>query len=360
MRDGRFYPGPRPRPHRRLPRAPGRPLRRGRRRAEPRARQADPHRHRAGRTPTRPTPGRPPCGRAGGSPTRAATAPSPRSATSTATPATGPAGHVEPRRRQPAVNPVVVLGRAGADPRRCCCSSRGAGRRRVPRAPSRRRRRASPRRRPRRRWRRRCCRSAGRPACCRATSTSPRSRTAIGEFAAIARRPVVRRRRRRRRPGRRRSRADTPLIPASNQKLLVGAVALEVLGDDHTYTTEARAAAAPGRRRARRRPVPRRRRRPAADELDVSDARTTRTRCTSPTSLDALADAIVAAGVQRIDGAVVGDASPLRRRVLRAELGQRRARHRGRTVRRPAGQRRPGHGRPAAGVGPGRAPRRAS
>ena len=30
---------------------------------------------------------------------------------------------------------------------------------------------------------------------------------------------------------------------------------------------------------------------------------------TSPTSLDALADAIVAAGVQRIDGAVVGDAS---------------------------------------------------
>ena len=30
---------------------------------------------------------------------------------------------------------------------------------------------------------------------------------------------------------------------------------------------------------------------------------------TSPTSLDGLADQIVAAGVQRIDGAVVGDAS---------------------------------------------------
>ena len=34
MRDGRFYPGPRARAHRRLPRAPGRPLRRGRRRAQ--------------------------------------------------------------------------------------------------------------------------------------------------------------------------------------------------------------------------------------------------------------------------------------------------------------------------------------
>ena len=57
--------------------------------------------------------------------------------------------------------------------------------------------------------------------------------------------------------------------PGQQQKLLVGAVALEVLGADHTYTTEVRARGA-RRRRRRRRPLPRRRRRPAADQLDVS------------------------------------------------------------------------------------------
>jgi D-alanyl-D-alanine carboxypeptidase/D-alanyl-D-alanine-endopeptidase (penicillin-binding protein 4) len=35
-------------------------------------------------------------------------------------------------------------------------------------------------------------------------------------------------------------RADVPVIPASNQKLLVAAVALEVLGDDHRFHTELR------------------------------------------------------------------------------------------------------------------------
>ena len=44
------------------------------------------------------------------------------------------------------------------------------------------------------------------------------------------------------------TRADVPLIPASNQKLLVGAVALEVLGADHRFTTEVRAAAPAGGR----------------------------------------------------------------------------------------------------------------
>ena len=48
MRDGPLLPRPRPRAHRRLPRAPGRPLRGGRRRDLRRDRQADPHRHRAG------------------------------------------------------------------------------------------------------------------------------------------------------------------------------------------------------------------------------------------------------------------------------------------------------------------------
>ena len=103
-------------------------------------------------------------------------------------------------------------------------------------------------------------------------------------------------------------RADRPLIPASNQKLLVGAVALEVLGEDYTYTTQVRAAGAPvggvlsgdlylvG----------------GGDPLLTSSTYPTANDAvpvTSPTSLDALADAIVAAGVQRIDGAVLGDAS---------------------------------------------------
>jgi D-alanyl-D-alanine carboxypeptidase/D-alanyl-D-alanine-endopeptidase (penicillin-binding protein 4) len=103
------------------------------------------------------------------------------------------------------------------------------------------------------------------------------------------------------------TRADQPLIPASNMKLLVGAVALEVLGVDHTYTTEVRAAT------------------PVAGAIAgdlylvgggdplltsstypvINDPNPV----TSPTSLDALADAVVAAGVQRIDGAVIGDAS---------------------------------------------------
>jgi serine-type D-Ala-D-Ala carboxypeptidase/endopeptidase (penicillin-binding protein 4) len=103
------------------------------------------------------------------------------------------------------------------------------------------------------------------------------------------------------------TRADTPLIPASNQKLLVGAVALEVLGPEHRFTTEVRAAA------------------PAGgvisgdvylvgggDPLLTSSTYPVQNDpnpVTDPTSLDALADAVVAAGVQRIDGSVVGDGS---------------------------------------------------
>jgi D-alanyl-D-alanine carboxypeptidase/D-alanyl-D-alanine-endopeptidase (penicillin-binding protein 4) len=103
-------------------------------------------------------------------------------------------------------------------------------------------------------------------------------------------------------------RPDTPLIPASNQKLLVGAVALEVLGSEHTFTTEIRAAAAPvggvvagdlflvG----------------GGDPLLTSSTYPTvndPNPVTSPTMLDSLVEGLVAAGVQRVDGAVVGDGS---------------------------------------------------
>jgi D-alanyl-D-alanine carboxypeptidase/D-alanyl-D-alanine-endopeptidase (penicillin-binding protein 4) len=101
--------------------------------------------------------------------------------------------------------------------------------------------------------------------------------------------------------------ADRPVIPASNQKLLVAAVALDVLGPDATFTTDVRAA-------------------PPADGVVVGDlylvgggdplltsstfpVQDDQYPVTTPTSLDALADAVVAAGVQRVDGSVVGDGS---------------------------------------------------
>lgn len=100
---------------------------------------------------------------------------------------------------------------------------------------------------------------------------------------------------------------DLPVIPASNQKLLTGAAALAVLGPDYVFTTEVRAAGVTGG------VVP-------GDLYLVGggDPLLTSTQypvsgdrypVTSPTSLDALADAVVAAGISRIDGDVVGDGS---------------------------------------------------
>jgi len=101
--------------------------------------------------------------------------------------------------------------------------------------------------------------------------------------------------------------ADLPLIPASNQKLLTGAVALEVLGPDHTYTTDVKGPAPVGGvvggdvylvgggdplLTSSTYPV-------AVDRYPVTD----------PTALDALADGLVAAGVTQISGAVRGDGS---------------------------------------------------
>jgi D-alanyl-D-alanine carboxypeptidase/D-alanyl-D-alanine-endopeptidase (penicillin-binding protein 4) len=103
--------------------------------------------------------------------------------------------------------------------------------------------------------------------------------------------------------------ADIAVIPASNQKLPVAAAALERLGPDFTYTTEVVAASAPvggvvdgdlvlvG----------------GGDPLLSSSWYPTSNLelnpVTSPTSFDELADRVVAAGVTRVTGSVVGDGS---------------------------------------------------
>lgn len=103
--------------------------------------------------------------------------------------------------------------------------------------------------------------------------------------------------------------ADIAVIPASNQKLPVAATALEQLGEDFRYTTTVVAAAEPsggvlagdlylvG----------------GGDPLLSSDwypaSNLDRFPVTSPTSLDTLADRVVAAGIQQVSGNVVGDGS---------------------------------------------------
>jgi serine-type D-Ala-D-Ala carboxypeptidase/endopeptidase (penicillin-binding protein 4) len=103
--------------------------------------------------------------------------------------------------------------------------------------------------------------------------------------------------------------ADLAVIPASNQKIPVAAVALERLGADFRYTTTVVAESAPvdgvvggdlflvG----------------GGDPLLSSEWYPTSNLelnpVTSPTSLDVLADRVAAAGVTRITGSVVGDGS---------------------------------------------------
>jgi D-alanyl-D-alanine carboxypeptidase/D-alanyl-D-alanine-endopeptidase (penicillin-binding protein 4) len=102
---------------------------------------------------------------------------------------------------------------------------------------------------------------------------------------------------------------DLAVIPASSQKLLVAAVALEKLGEDYRYSTTVEAVAAPvdgvvngdlflvG----------------GGDPLLSSDwypaSNMERYPVTSPTSLDRLADDVVASGVKQVTGGVVGDGS---------------------------------------------------
>jgi D-alanyl-D-alanine carboxypeptidase/D-alanyl-D-alanine-endopeptidase (penicillin-binding protein 4) len=103
--------------------------------------------------------------------------------------------------------------------------------------------------------------------------------------------------------------ADIAVIPASNQKIPVAATALERLGADFRYTTTVVTSSAPaggvvdgdlflvG----------------GGDPLLSSDwypaSNLELNPVTSPTSLDTLADRVVAAGVTAVNGAVVGDGS---------------------------------------------------
>lgn len=100
---------------------------------------------------------------------------------------------------------------------------------------------------------------------------------------------------------------DTPVTPASTLKLLVAAVALDLLGPGHTFTTQVRAEIVNG----------------AVGSLYLvgggdpllaaswypDDSRYVRYPQQPATSLEALADAVVQAGVTQIGGNVVGDGS---------------------------------------------------
>lgn len=100
--------------------------------------------------------------------------------------------------------------------------------------------------------------------------------------------------------------ADTPLRPASNVKLLTAAVALQVLGPDHVFTTEVRGTVNGG---------------VVAGDLYLvggGDPLLSSSWWNGPnpkyppfntTSIEALADAVRASGVTAVQGAVVGDAS---------------------------------------------------
>ena len=103
--------------------------------------------------------------------------------------------------------------------------------------------------------------------------------------------------------------ADLPVIPASTQKIVVAATALDVLGDDFRFTTEVVTAEAPvdgvvegdlvlvG----------------GGDPLLSSDWYPTsnleRRPVFNATSLDSLADSVQAAGVTAVEGSVLGDGS---------------------------------------------------
>ena len=115
---------------------------------------------------------------------------------------------------------------------------------------------------------------------------------------------------------------DTPLIGASTQKLLVAAAALSILGPDTTLP-DPRGRAGRARRRHRRPDVAGRRRRPGARRPATYPSflqSQAKTKGDVTTSLEALADAIVAKGVRRIPGGIVGDDSRYDAAALRPDV----------------------------------------
>lgn len=101
--------------------------------------------------------------------------------------------------------------------------------------------------------------------------------------------------------------ADVAVIPASTVKLIVAAVAIEQLGADHVFTTSVAApAVVDGEIDGDVYLVGGGDPLLVADDYPIEDDRFPEF---NTTSLDALADAVVATGVQRIRGAVLGDGS---------------------------------------------------
>jgi D-alanyl-D-alanine carboxypeptidase/D-alanyl-D-alanine-endopeptidase (penicillin-binding protein 4) len=101
---------------------------------------------------------------------------------------------------------------------------------------------------------------------------------------------------------------DLPVIPASNQKLLVAAAALEVLGPDHVFTTQVRGGPVEGGVLIGDLYLV-----GGGDPVLTTDDYPAETINRYPvlnaTSLDALADSVAAAGITRIDGNIIGDGS---------------------------------------------------
>ena len=101
---------------------------------------------------------------------------------------------------------------------------------------------------------------------------------------------------------------DLPVIPASNQKLLVAAAALEVLGPDHVFTTEVRGGPVNGGVLAGDLYLV-----GGGDPLLTTDdypaAEINGYPVLNATSLDTLADSVAAAGITHVDGNLVADGS---------------------------------------------------